>query len=498
MPFLLFSLLFVGLALIMQFGGLYLPALGLGLVGSICLDVAIWKGIIKQSGFSLALKVFFLFIAFRKIFPLLLCFIALPLPIESIPWGFAILKQPLIAVLGYSVEGWCTALIVFLGQSLTQQRAVGMTDVAALARNSPSIGWFLGLAAVTSLFWWFAITEFDNRFFFIVRRFHNALAFAPFFVGLTCRVFPNVARLWILVLALQFGISFITGTRGGAFYPAIFLLTGYLIGIPSTEERRSIFLFRVAPLLCVLFAFGVVIGAARDAVGRTDLVTALREGTLFSKIKLDKVLDRINSGDGFLMSGIIRMTSLPPLAVPNLSPEPIPYRGFDDFGEELAASTSTRFFSGEEGSRFYWANWCLKPYGFAVNKDKSGRKTSSVELSSFVDGFTRGGWPIGIAWCLIGYTVWVLVELVARNMISVLGTSMFIVILITLFNPDRFGVHGLIYETKTLLLDVMLCAAIFYGISLLSSKGEGASPPNGSPIRTRSPNPNKRIDVLRP
>ncbi len=78
--------LFTGLSLSMQLGGLSVPALGLGLVGSICLDIALCNGILKQSGFSIALKVFFAYTAFRKIFPLLICVLAFPLPMESFPW----------------------------------------------------------------------------------------------------------------------------------------------------------------------------------------------------------------------------------------------------------------------------------------------------------------------------------------------------------------------------------------------------------------------------
>ena len=175
MPFSLFSVILSILAFTAQQTGLPLLAFGFALAGSMCLDVALWKGFIKDSGFSLALKICFAFLSLRKIFPLVMCIISIPLPTESIPWGFAILKNPAVAVLGYSIEGWCAALVLFLGQSLTMKRAVGLSDVAALARHSNNFGWFLGLAAVTSLVWWLAITEFDNKFFFFVRRFHNAL-----------------------------------------------------------------------------------------------------------------------------------------------------------------------------------------------------------------------------------------------------------------------------------------------------------------------------------
>lgn len=79
-----------------------------------------------------------------------------------------------------------------------------------------------------------------------------------------------------------------------------------------------------------------------------------------------------------------------------MTPEPIPFRGFDDFGFEVRSITSIGFlmrFFPAMGERYYFSNIFLRPYAFAVHIDPVIRRpVSNVEFPVAVDGFTRAGW----------------------------------------------------------------------------------------------------------
>jgi hypothetical protein len=451
--------------------GLPMLAFALALVGFIALDVAIWFSSIKNNRVSFVLKAVFLSGTVGKIFPICVCVAILLNPDADFPWAFAILKQPFLSAFAYSIQGLCVfAILLFLRFFSVRTRYTAISDLVKLA--DPRLEWLLVIAGFFSVFYWLAITDFANPIFFLLRRISGALGFVPFFAGLAASRFRFAMIFWICILAFQLFVSFLTGTRGASFFPVCYFLMGYLVSLPTTEKRVRFTIWVIAPVLCSLVVLGVFIGVVRDIIGRTDLAGALQMGSLTERSKGIDVQYATKKKGGVLLSASSRLSSWPPLVVPLMTPNPIPYRGFDDLENELSSLKAFQLGSGGNTLNYYWPNYWLKPYGFAVHGRQDGvNKTSSVELSAFVDGFTRGGWTVGILYCLAAISVWVMVERLSYRFWASGNVSIYIIILATVANPTRFGVNGLFLEARLLILETILCSVVFFAAStILGSK----------------------------
>jgi hypothetical protein len=139
-----------------------------------------------------------------------------------------------------------------------------------------------------------------------------------------------------------------------------------------------------------MIAISGALGTVREEIGRGD----------FSIFSLDRVAQTTDAvwrrlayksnviDQDLVLNGLGRMVVWPNLEAAILTPESIPYRGFDDFAHEVLRSF--RIFTLEDFSRqdTYDAGLFSYPatrYGYLVNTD------TSVEWGVLADGWSRGG-----------------------------------------------------------------------------------------------------------
>ncbi|WP_146676073.1 hypothetical protein [Pirellula sp. SH-Sr6A] len=284
----------------------------------------------------------------------------------------------------------------------------------------------------------------------------------PFFVGLTAFRLKIAFRFWLVVLACQIVISVITGTRGQAFIPLILFLVGFAIGLPSWKLRFQIGTTILIPVAALLLFAGAYIGVARDIVGRKDLASALESGSLTSRVSANAIENTMSKAGDVFFNAFNRLTLWPPLVVPCMSPEIVPYWGFDDLYDEIEATRSIRIGSDQTSGSMYSAHMRLQPFGFAVHYRSDGMKVSSVELPPFVDGYARGGWIYGFLFCGMTYTVLLLIEHGAARHIAPKNMSLFLILQVVICSPTRLMDNGAIGATRLLVLEAIMCFVLFY------------------------------------
>lgn len=438
--------------------------MNLSLILALCIflavDLILWNRLVKNCQ-SFALKVAFVFASSTKMFAVTAC-ISLAFSGNQISqWHDTFLQGPFEAALGASAINLTVAFLVFATKPFFENHVSPIT-MELFKRADSSFELFLIFAGLLNLFYWVAITEFSNSIFFIARRLDGALGFVPFVVGLTAFQFKKALLFWLFVFAIQIAIAIATGSRGQAFIPLALFLVGLTIGLPNWRTRFRIGWMVLLPTCCLLAMTAVYIGIARDIVGRTDLAGALTSGTLSDRISQNQFDNAIGKAGNVIFETSNRLASWPPLVVPILSPDRVPFRGFDDFDLELAASTNIRIGSGQTSGPMYLPNIYLKPFGFAVHVGRDGVAGSSVEISSFVDGYTRGGWLIGFLYCAIAYSVLMIVDNLARRILFLNNVSLYTMLLVVISNPLRYMDSGLIIAVRLLILDSIMCLVVFF------------------------------------
>jgi hypothetical protein len=440
------------------------------------IDAILWNRLIKKSS-SLAAKTVFVFNALQKVFLLMLCCSVIVSDSKSLPWGDTLLESPGNAAIGASAANWTIALLLLVIPLRPPALHRQQFNLDLFKNADRTFEIFLILAGFLNLFYWVAITDFSNPIYYIARRLDGALNMTPFFVGLTAFRLKLAFRFWLVVLACQIVISVITGTRGQAFIPLILFLAGFAIGLPSWKLRFQIGTTVLIPVAALLLFAGAYIGVARDIVGRKDLASALESGSLTSRVSANAIENTMSKAGDVVFNAFNRLTLWPPLVVPCMSPDIVPYWGFDDLYDEIAATRSIRIGSDQTSGSMYSAHVRLQPFGFAVHYRSDGLKVSSVELPPFVDGYARGGWISGFVFCGITYSVLLLLESIAARQIAPKNMTLFLMLQVVICSPTRLMDNGAIGATRLLVLEAIMCFVLFY-IFITVAKSFGSNQPS--------------------
>lgn len=443
-------------------------AFATAIFGFLIFDAVAWDRVVRDNRISFALKVAFCVGAVSKLFPIAMCATLVLQPDQPMPWGDAIYPMPITAALGGAAANISLTLVLLVCQYfLPAYEPPKVAGIAASAGSSLELS--LIVAGVIKLLYWVAVSDFSNPFFYIIRRLDSALTLVPFLVGLTSQRCRISTIFWMVVMAIGLIVAVLTGSRGKAFIPIGFFLVGYVLSLVDWRARIDFAIFYLTPAILFLLFAAVYIEVARDIGGRTHLSDVLTDGTLLKRIENINLSDEVDSKGGILYRASRRLTAWPPYVVPTMSPEPIPFRGFDDLSEELSATTSFRFGTAITSGQYYLANLHLKPYGFAVHVNAEGVKTSNVGMPMFVDGFTRAGWLGGVLYCLFGYTTIVIIEIVARGFLLPNYVPVFLVVLCTIANPYNLSVSGLTTDWRQLILESILVTVVFSGVHLIQA-----------------------------
>jgi hypothetical protein len=268
-------------------------------------------------------------------------------------------------------------------------RALSRGDLWRLTEEAPpGFGFYLVASAVLLLAFWPATVEHAGSWAYGVRVVQHSMVFMPLFMGRYFRQFPRANRLWMPVLAINTVIGLSLGGRGQAFIPVVLYLIGRALGQQAGKRLRSLVL--VGLLGIPMFAISGALGAVRGEIGRGD----------FSIFSLDRISETRNAiwsrlayksnviDQDILLNGPGRMIVWPNLDAAILTPETIPYRGFDDFAHEVLLSFQIFALADFSRQDTYDAGLFSYPatrYGYLVNTG------TSVEWGVLADGWSRGG-----------------------------------------------------------------------------------------------------------
>lgn len=438
----------------------------------------LWFGLIKNDYRCFSLKFAFAAFALTQVFPLGVCF-TIPLGQDYLfPFREPLYSSPLEAGLSALVRNLCIALVYLCTRPFTRFHGYDLPVRGMLFHTSPRYEWFLIFAAFLDISFWVTITGLDNPLFYLLRIIRSCVKVVPFFVGLTAFRYRKATAVWLVVMALQLGIAFLTGTRGSAFVPIIYFLIGFSIGLPGWSARFR-WGFALLPATALLAAAGVYIGSVRDVVGRTDLKGALAEGTMMEKAESGGGINQTSIRVNRAYEVVRRLTLWPDYAVPTMTPEIVPYRGFSDFDRELKGAFSLGIFGlinpNYQGG-YYFPNIFLKPYGFAVHIDNYGKKTSNVELPIQVDAFMRGGWFWAFAFTFFGYLILFIIERILKTRLLPRRQPLFLlmVMFLSYIAYSRFRSSPLVECMRQLVLEGTLfffvCYAYDEGLKRLGKK----------------------------
>ncbi|NDV63038.1 hypothetical protein G0Q06_11290 [Puniceicoccales bacterium CK1056] len=380
------------------------------LLMTILLDAFLWLSVIAKDTRCLPLKAAFVFCWIYKFFPFALCF-SLPISEDYLfPFWDVLFGSPVESALGQSIPTVSVAIVYLITQHFIPRRSsVEIQSIRQVFQGAgPHFEAFLIFAGVIKFLQHIAVLGLDNPIFYFVRIAGMALYFVPFFVGLTAFQYKRSTIVWLIVLGLGVVASYLTGSRGTAFYPILYFLVGFAIGLPNWRTRIRWGIFAVFPICIFLFVTAVNIGAARDVLGRRSIVAALSGENLMGEAGESFIQAKLESDETVAFKAFRRLTSWPAYAIPPMTPENVPYRGFGDFPYQVRSAFTlgiTAMLSDGFRGAYYFDNLFLVPYGFSVGVDAAGRKYTNVEFPLHVAAFTRGGWIAAFTMTILAFVV---------------------------------------------------------------------------------------------
>lgn len=460
------ALLFGFLATLLSFTVEGRWALMSGLLMALCIDLCIWFSVIRHNHTSFALKAAFLMGIAHKIYPFCM---ALSVPLSQdylFPWSDYLFERPFHAIAGTLLPSAAILAVYLMGRLLVRPRGYDIPVKKMLLHTSNRFEIFLIVAGCIKLLYWFSITVLDNPIFYFVRVLITTVSFVPFIVGYCAFTFKRATIFWILIILFELVVAFLTGNRGLAFWPIMFFGAGFFIGLPNWSLRFKWSLF-LAPIGILLLISAVWIGAMRDVVGRTDLITAIRDGAVVRSHDDATITRDLEIRVNIAYAGFRRLTVWGPLVIPAMTPDPIPFRGFNDFAYEVRAAAGLGIFAlidpNFRGS-FYFANIHLNPYGFPVHVGPDGVRTSNAPMPVHVDGFTRGGWLAAFAFVLVAYSLVYSIERLLRSKLLPKYQPLFLMMLTFLcyITVLRFMSISFVHSLRQLIMEGILVFIVFF------------------------------------
>jgi hypothetical protein len=286
-------------------------------------------------------------------------------------------------------------------------------DVAARRRV------YLIIAALLHLLYWPAGLENSGILGYIGRILATGLVCSPFLAGHDSLADRRLRWLWLFTILINAGIGIVAGTRGKALIAAVLFIAGYISAMPRRKRVIASTCAAVAaiPLMQLAGALGVV----RDELGRggLEMVETGRVSEVFERLSHEMFPDEGQTSEAVREHGVSRMLAWTNVVVPMMTPEVVPYRGFDGFLDEAARTFQIASLSGYTPDDLYDAGlWTApaKDYGFTVNA------YTSVEFTLVADGWSRGGVIVALLFSFVAGLVLTVTE-VAVHRLHRFGTS---------------------------------------------------------------------------
>lgn len=436
-------------------------------VASLCLQVALWYLVVRSKCNSIILKFLYVHEMLRMVTPIAA---VLSLPeneMHHYPWGEFLFAHPFRASAAPLIRPLSVLLVIpFIKKSPPGLPQISLSQIFTI--KNKKFEFFLLVAALVQGLFWLSLTGITNIFLYLIRIWISTFYMVPFFVGYCAFKYKKVAIIWIVLMGLEVLASFITGTRGVAFRLILMFSAGFFIGLPSWGAKIRWALISL-PLFYFLFVSAVQIGRVRDVVGRTDLHTALRHGTVLSAMGDDTVTREVNVRGNKAFEAFRRTTLWPNYVVPVMSPDYVALRGFHDFGEEFWAqfNLGLRIFSGTMVGQQYFGNYYLRRYGFAVHVGDR-QVVSNVENPAHIDAYSRGGWLWAVFVAFLSCLVLAAFErkLFIRYIHQNPAFFMQFVMFLTYILVRRFGSGSVLRSFRQLVLEGVFLLVVYTAISL--------------------------------
>jgi len=274
-------------------------------------------------------------------------------------------------------------------------------------------------AFVFPLYWLLGAADRDATgvLVYAARYLYSLLFFVPFFAGRAAVKSRLIGALWLGCILFSVIMGALSGWRG-PFAALVLFVVGRLTVGSGPVGRRAVV---VGALIVPLLMFAGIIGIARDRLGRGGLaVVTWSRAADIAEIGYDAIL-RGGSERGTespYVRGLERMVAWSNIAVPLLSPNPIPYRGLSGLSSEIGAMIRISALEGDYSLKgrdeLVAAGFFTAPanqYGFVVNDE------TSVEFGLLPDAWSRGG-PVAcivvgflVAVVVIGVEGWILLRM---------------------------------------------------------------------------------------
>lgn len=296
---------------------------------------------------------------------------------------FEIASNPLRTIVGVLAPAIGCLLLAFSAKAMPQDgKAANIKLIAARADDRLQVV-LIGCALLQSLIWITTDSKFiESGWAYIHRIIYSALVFVPFLAGYYAEKFRMALAAWLMVLLFGVVLAGFTGSRGYAFIPLGYLSVGFFFGLRNLRERL-VWSIRLSPAFAIGVALAGVIDATRTEVGRGGLE---RTSSTEIALTLSRAKEILRFGQGSTDAtsvelGLSRFVPWSNLVVPVMSPASVPFRGWDDLGEELRSLYKLGRFTGST----YSSNDHANNYGFLVSS------TTSVEFGIAADGWSRMG-----------------------------------------------------------------------------------------------------------
>lgn len=212
----------------------------------------------------------------------------------------------------------------------------------------------------------------------------TSMLIMPFFAGRFCKLSTFLLVIWIICLSINGIGNLLMGARFVALFPILLFYIGWTLSQNKIIQTLSLSIgaFLIIPGLLLVG----IIGNIRSEIGRDDInmisVQHYKEIVRHAKQASEDI--SLNFGAAFR-----RLVPWANIAVPLLSPFPVPYRGFETFLQEIRAS-STIYYFDPNGRDSYLdhnlGNFPANEYGFRINE------STSVDFGVIADGWSRAGW----------------------------------------------------------------------------------------------------------
>lgn len=365
---------------------------------------------------------------------------------------------------------------------LTSRRNAGTMEILAQINREavPGFGFILGLFAVGLLLYFlgtlFVRVPFLTQFIIYL---HLSFFMSPVLLGLCWRRYPVPVAVFGAAILVGGAFALGAGSRALLFLPLVFFALGLWFSL-GRAARLGVAAGALLLIVPVFYLSGRIESVRKDG-------TVEREGDVLARAgEIGRLVGAPGGGEGLRANftrGVERMIMWGNLVALTLSPERVPYRGFDDFAEEMRFLNQSTLFQDadaylDESLDREFGLGAARRYGFGVVVG------GTVPFPVLADGWSRGG-LLGVAFyagvlCL----AWGGLERLARWFFADKPHLAIALIAILLSSSyDRMSTYGFVYNLRYLAMQALLWGGLFYVASrtFLTAKLAipGAQPPWG-------------------